>query len=207
MTLVRWLAPAAAVAGVALIAAGIVLWQASPPVPAVVLSHARSSAPALQQAAVGLADRLQAISPYAQTHPAPPRPAQPRRGTWIQVPAVGIDLPLEPGDGSDRIPYWTALVYPGTAWPGRPGNSFVYAHGIWGMFGGLLLTNRGDHVYLHDYTSGRVQSFVITRIVGRVAYNDLAWLDATSGTPLLTLQTCIGWDFKGDRYVVLATPG
>lgn len=204
----RLAAPAVALLGLALIGAGAYLAHQAPRVPAVALEHSRLLSPAAgaQPGAPSLQDRLLALSPYAQTHSAPPRPGQARRGTWIQVPAVGIDLPLEPGDGTDRIPDWEALVYPGTAWPGQPGNSYVYAHGLWGMFGGLLLADRGDHVFVRDYTSGRVQDFVITRIVGKVAYNDMSWVEATSATPQLTLQTCIGWDLRGDRWIVIAKP-
>lgn len=203
----RWVPLAAAAGGLALIGAGFYVLLASPRVPAVVAQPAgRQPAAPLPAAVQSLADRLQAISPYAQTYRLEPRPAQARHGTWIEVPAVGIDLPVRPGDGSDHIPQWEALVYPGTAWPATPGNSYVYAHGLWGMFGGLLLTSRGDHVDIHDYTTGVVHDFVVSRVVGRVHYNDLRWLQARSATPELTLQTCIGWDFRGDRYVVLATP-
>ena len=192
--------------GVILVGTGIYLAVSFTREPAVVLEHPGSSASLPQQAVASLADRLQQISPYARSHQAPARPAQPRRGLWIQVPAVGIDLPVAEGDGSNNIPYWKTLIYPGSAYPGTAGNSYVYAHGIWGMFGGLLLTSPGEHVYLHDYTSGRVDDFVISRVVGKVAYNDMRWLEARSSTPLLTLQTCIGWDLKGDRFVVLASP-
>jgi hypothetical protein len=29
----------------------------------------------------------------------------------------------------------------------------VYAHGLWGMFGGLLYARAGDEVDLHDYST------------------------------------------------------
>src|SRR5437588_13122903 len=99
----RLLAPAViAVLGALLIAVGSFLAVDFARTPAVVLQHPRSPAP-IQQAVASLAQRLQAISPYARTHSAPPRPPQPRRGTWIEVPALGIDLPLAQGDGSNRI--------------------------------------------------------------------------------------------------------
>ena len=197
---------AVAGSGMVLVGVGIYLALTLARVPAVVVDHPGPQAGLPQQVAAGLSSRLLAISPYARNHAAPPRPAQARRGLWIEMPEVGIDLPVRPGDGSDNIPDWTALVYPGTAAPGGPGNSYIYAHGIWGMFGGLLLTRAGDHLYLRDYTTGHVADFVVSRVVGRVAYDDVRWLDATSATPLLTLQTCIGWDVKGDRFIVLATP-
>lgn len=202
----RYGPPIVALTGVALIVLGSVLVLVFQRVPIVVLEHPGTRAGAPQQALAQLATRLEDISPYAQTHKAPPRPGQPLQGLWIQVPSAGISLPVVPGDGSDRIPYWEALVYPGTAQPGSPGNSYVYAHGIWGMFGGLLFAQPGDRVYLHDYSTGRVQTFVVSKVVGRVRYNDTRWLEETSTTPLLTLQTCVGWDVKGDRYIVQAVP-
>jgi len=198
--------PVVAVTGVVMIVAGIGLVLVFQRVPAVVLEHPGARAGAPQKALASLATQLEAISPYAQTHKAPPRPRQPLRGLWIEIPNEGISLPVVNGDGSDHIPYWEALVYPGSAAPGAPGNSYVYAHGIWGMFGGLLFARTGDRVYLHNYSTGHVQTFVITKVVGRVKYNDTRWLRETSSTPLLTLQTCVGWDVKGDRYVVQATP-
>jgi LPXTG-site transpeptidase (sortase) family protein len=192
--------------GVCLMVTGTLLALVFAKVPAIVLEHPGAGASAPQQALATLANRLEEISPYARQHVAPARPRQARTGLWIEIPSVGIGLPVEPGDGSDNIPYWQALWYPGTAAPGSAGNSYIYAHGIWGMFGGLLFLHDGDHVYLHDYSAGTRQDFVVSKVVGDVAYNDVHWLKATSSSPLLTLQTCIGWDVKGDRYVVLAVP-
>lgn len=198
--------PVVAATGVVLIVAGVALVLVFQRVPIVVLEHPGARAGAPQQALADLATQLDAISPYAQTHKAPPRPSQPHTGLWIEIPAEGIALPVRNGDGSDRIPYWEALVYPGTAAPGSPGNSYIYAHGIWGMFGGLLFAKTGDRVYLHDYSTGQVRTFVVSKVVGRVRYNDTRWLRETSSTPLLTLQTCVGWDVQGDRYIVQAAP-
>src|SRR5579884_1029201 len=76
------------------------------------------------------------ISQYAAAHPSGPCafPAT-RTGMWIEIPALEIDLPVREGDGSDNIPHCVALHYPGTAEPGDAGNSYLYAHGLWGMFG------------------------------------------------------------------------
>jgi hypothetical protein len=83
----------------------------------------------------------------------------PRHGLWIEIPALSIALPVSPGDGSDRIPMWKALVYPGTAWPGDAGNSYVYAHAYCGMFGGLLYAGSGDAGYLRFMSSSADQGF------------------------------------------------
>ena len=147
------------------------------------------------------------ISEYAATHSASePQPTGPRTGLWVEIPALKIALPIREGDGSNNIPDWVALHYPGTAAPGSAGNSYLYAHGIRGMFGTLLFAKRGELVLLHNYTTKLVQAFHISNVVGRTRWNDVSWLKETSGTPLLTMQTCVGADINTDRWIVQATP-
>jgi LPXTG-site transpeptidase (sortase) family protein len=129
-------------------------------------------------------------------------PACRRRAAWIEIPALSIALPVARGDGTDRIPEWKALVYPGTSWPGEPGNSYVYAHALWGMFGSLLYARVGDAAYVHDYDTGRVRTLRVTRVVGRIAYDDHRWMLFTTSRAVVTLQTCVDYDPKGDRFVV-----
>ena len=148
------------------------------------------------------------VSPYEQAHVASASgrgPAAPRRGLWIQIPALRVDLPIVEGNGSDTIPDWKALHYPGTAEPGNVGASYLYAHGLWGMFGGLLYAKDGEPVTLHDYTTGTVQTLHISRVVGDVSWDDISWLRLRSSAPLLTLQTCVGPDVHSDRWIVQAT--
>jgi hypothetical protein len=130
----------------------------------------------------------------------------PRAGLWIEAPTLGIELPVRDGDGSARIPDWMALHYPGTPEPGQPGDSYLYAHGFDGMFGPLLFAQYGSPVWLRNYTTGWSEAFRITRVVGSVAWNDTAWLRVRTSTPMLTLQTCVGADMHGDRWLVEATP-
>jgi LPXTG-site transpeptidase (sortase) family protein len=144
-----------------------------------------------------------AASPHVPTPTAIPMPK--RTGVWIEIPALEIALPLARGDGSANIPLWKALVYPGTSWPGKPGNSYVYAHAQWGMFANLLYARVGDAGYIHDYGSGRVLTFHVSRVVGQIAYNDGTWLHYQASRPTLTLMTCMDWKFTGNRYVVQLT--
>ena len=145
------------------------------------------------------------ISPYDAAHTASvPQPVGVRTGLWIEISALHIALPIQEGDGSNHIPDWVALHYPGTAMPGDTGNSYLYAHGIRGMFGGLLKAKDGQAVVLHDYTTGEQRTFHVSRVVGRTKYNDVSWIYESSATPLLTLQTCIGADINTDRWVVQA---
>ena len=182
--------------------------------PTPVLGHAdphASGAAGLVQRALSGGDGLVAALPGATA--APPEAAKPaqvqsapaRRGLWIEIPDLSIALPVQRGDGSNRIPQWAALVYPGTAWPGEPGNSFVYAHGYWEMFGGLLYARSGDVAHLHNYDTGTVRDLQVSRVVGRVPYNDTRWLSVKTAAPTLTLQTCIDFNPKGDRFIVQLT--
>lgn len=149
-------------------------------------------------------------SPAAQasTHNRMPSPtaAPPRTGVWIEMPVLGIALPVVKGDGSvNNVPLWKALVYPGTSWPGKPGNSYIYAHAQWGMFANLLYARVGDVGYIHDYGTGRISTFHVSRVVGEIAYNDGTWLHYQASRPTLTLQTCTDWNSTGKRYVVQLT--
>jgi LPXTG-site transpeptidase (sortase) family protein len=146
------------------------------------------------------------ISQYAATHTATGSLPTVRTGLWILIPDLKVALPIREGDGSNNIPDWAAMHYPGTAEPGQNGNSYLYAHGLWGMFGPLLFAHDGEQVLLHNYTTGASMTFHISRIVGRVRWNDVSWIYEGSSTPLLTLQTCIGADPHTDRWIVQATP-
>jgi LPXTG-site transpeptidase (sortase) family protein len=133
-------------------------------------------------------------------------PLPPRTGVWIEMPELGIALPVVKGDGSvNNIPLWKALVYPGTSWPGKPGNSYIYAHAQWGMFANLLYARVGDAGYIHDYSTGRISTFHVSRVVGQIPYDDGTWLHYQSSRPTLTLQTCMDWNPTGKRFVVQLT--
>lgn len=146
------------------------------------------------------------ISAYAAAHSASSSPnAAPRTGLWIEVPSLSIALPIKPGDGSNNIPDWVALQYPGTAAPGNSGNSYLYAHGLRGMFGTLLFAKDGEAVILHNYTTGSLQTLHISRVVGRTRWDDASWISQFAPVPMLTLQTCVGADIHSDRWIVQAT--
>jgi LPXTG-site transpeptidase (sortase) family protein len=156
-------------------------------------------------AAKGPASRAE---PKASANLPAPTPLPKRTGVWIELPALGIALPLAKGDGSSsssKIPLWKALVYPGTSWPGKPGNSYIYAHAQWGMFANLLYARVGDAGYIHDYGTGRVQTFHVSRVVGQIRYDDGTWLHFQARRPTLTLQTCMDWKSTGNRFVVQLT--
>jgi LPXTG-site transpeptidase (sortase) family protein len=152
-----------------------------------------------------LAANLTQISSYAANRQVENRPVQPRTGLWVEIPALHISLPVQEGDGSNHLPQWVALHYPGTVAPGAQGNSYVYAHGLWGMFGGLLYARAGDEVDLHDFSTGNLRVLHVARVVGKIAWNDVSWIHAGAAAPTLTLQTCVDDNLHGSRFIVQAT--
>ncbi len=177
--------------------------------PAVALQRASQDGPRTTAPGVPTPPALFLPVPVPATAvPSPPaavqKPSVARHGTWLEIPALAIALPVQEGRMDVPVPFWKALVYPGTAWPGKPGNSYLYAHGIWGEFGGLLWAKVGEPVYVHDYDTRNVATLHISRVVGRTAWNDATWLGVTSAQPLLTMQTCTSYDPHGDLWIVQA---
>lgn len=123
--------------------------------------------------------------------------------TRIQVPRLGIDLPVVEGDGVDA-PLHMAAHYPGTAWPGGGSNIYLYAHARQQMFQSLWNAQLGDLVYL-DLVDGSERVYQVTKIEPDIAWNDLSVLDPTP-TEQLTLQTCTGTQDTDPRFLVIATP-
>jgi LPXTG-site transpeptidase (sortase) family protein len=167
--------------------------------------HLTGATAATARPPAALSVKLAQISSYAANRQVETRPAQPHTGLWVEIPALQIALPVREGDGSDRVPQWQALHYPGTVTPGMQGNSYLYAHGLWGMFGGLLFARSGDEVRLHDYRTGTSRVMHVTRVVGNVAWNDTRWIHVTAGQATLTLQTCVDDNLRGNRFIVQAT--
>lgn len=204
----------AAAAGLLLTAGGAYLTVAYLRTPAVALQHAPPpGVPAdVPQQLLPLLARLPADiapgTPIALNAPSVPKraaaTAAARHGTWIEIPALGIALPIREGRVNGAIEPWVAEHFPTTVAPGQPGNSYLYSHGLWGMFGGLIWAQRGEAVGIHDYATGRVLTFHVTRVVGAVRWNDYSWIDTSSERPMLTLQTCIDYNPHGDRWIVEA---
>lgn len=148
-------------------------------------------------------------APAAAALPADtPEPAIPN-GYRIQVPHLGIDLPIREGDlkrdiEDQRTPENFAFHLPGTSLPGENGNTYLYAHARRGMFLSLWNARPGDEV-LVSAPDGRVLVYVVRVILPRVAPGDVSVVQATS-EERLTLQTSTGPSPSDPRFVVLAFP-
>lgn len=202
--------PATLLGGVALILVAAIAiafglagaWPAVLPIPRPTPSTDLASAAtpgAASIAPAGSASAAAIPSPAA----APASHAPGIRADRIVVPAVGIDLPVIEGDGVDA-PLGKAAHYPGTGWPGGGTNVYLYAHARDGMFIGLWDVTVGDEIDLH-LVDGTSRPYVVRRVLPKVAWNAIRYLDPTS-TEQLTLQTCTSYQETAPRFLVIAVP-
>jgi len=131
-------------------------------------------------------------------------------GYRIEMPRLGIDLPIAEGDVErdvvvQKTPENFAFHFPGTAIPGTFGNSYIYAHARQGMFLSLWNARIGDQVSITT-PAGIEIKFVVTEVHPRVPPADTSWLQP-SGDERLTLQTSTGPNREDPRFVVIAAPG
>lgn len=130
-------------------------------------------------------------------------------GYRIQLPRLGIDLPIAEGDlyrdtVEQQTPENFAFHFPGTAIPGAIGNSYIYAHARRGMFLTLWNARIGDEVKITT-PAGSELKFVVTDVYRSVPPADTSWLQP-SDVERLTLQTSTGPNREDPRFVVIAAP-
>jgi sortase (surface protein transpeptidase) len=188
------------VVGGALILAGILLVAglgvAAPPSVAPTPLAIASSTPA-QNSATAVAS--------ATRDPRTPIPT----GYRIQIPRLGIDLPIAEGDvvrdiDQQKTPEGFAFHLPGTSIPGLGSNTYLYAHARTGMFLSLWNARPGDEVFIST-PDLRALKYVIGEVHPRVAPDDVSWVQPTS-TERLTLQTSTGPNASDPRFVAVAVP-
>ena len=121
----------------------------------------------------------------------------------IQVPELGIDLPVVAGDGT-HAPLYKAVLDPFLALPGTGARSMVYAHAQNGMFGPLFHTRIGEHVVIRRRDAPAL-NYVIARYYPRWPINDLSVLRPLPQEQLV-LVTCTTWNLSDPRQVVIANP-
>ena len=130
-------------------------------------------------------------------------------GYRIEMPRLGIDLPIAEGDVErdvvvQKTPENFAFHFPGTAIPGTFGNSYIYAHARQGMFLSLWNARIGDQVSITTPAGAQIK-FVVTEVHPKVPPADTSWLQP-SGDERLTLQTSTGPNREDPRFVVIAAP-
>ena len=191
----------AALAGTLLLAVGIALVAGS------AIPRAGSVAPIavpIPRASATIASDAPTVSatPEQTTGPIP-------NGYRIQMPRLGIDLPIAEGDlyrdtVEQQTPENFAFHFPGTAIPGDIGNSYIYAHARRGMFLTLWNARVGDEVKITTPAGGELK-FVVTDVYRSVPPADTSWLQPTD-VERLTLQTSTGPNREDPRFVVVAAP-
>ena len=167
---------------------------------------ARLAAATATAAAAATATQTTPSGSSASPTPLPPIPL----GYRVQIPRLGIDLPIMEGDlerdtVEQQTPENWAFHLPGTAIPGHGANSYFYAHARRGMFITLWNAAVGDEVWIST-PDGKALRYVVSEIHPRVAPEDVSWAMATA-PERLTLQTSTGPNPGDPRFVVVALPG
>lgn len=145
------------------------------------------------------------MRPSATRDPRAPIPL----GYRIQIPRLGIDLPVAEGDivrdiDQQKTPESFAFHLPGTAIPGEGSNTYLYAHARTGMFLTLWNAKPGDEVFIST-PDLKVFKYVIVETQPRVAVDDVSWVQPTA-SERLTMQTSTGPNPRDPRYVAVAVP-
>ena len=150
---------------------------------------------------------IAAVTAAATASPDPRAPIA--LGYRIQIPRLGIDLPIAEGDvvrdiQQQKTPENFAFHLPGTAIPGQGSNAYLYAHARTGMFLSLWKSRVGDEVLIST-PDLKVLRYVIVEIRPRVPFDDVSVIQPTSREQL-TLQTSTGPNPNDPRYVAVAVP-
>jgi sortase (surface protein transpeptidase) len=187
--------------GVALVVTGG-LPRAGPVAPLALPSASISASPVPSAPAVSPTAAVVSPTPVPTIGPIPD-------GYRVQLPRLGIDLPIAEGDIEQDVvrqqtPEGFAFHFPGTAIPGTFGNSYLYAHARRGMFLSLWNARIGDQVTITT-PAGAELKFVVTEVHPRVPPDETRWLQP-SGDERLTLQTSTGPNGHDPRFVVIAAP-
>lgn len=120
----------------------------------------------------------------------------------LQVPKVGIDLPIRAGDGDAPIAEGVAWHLEGTAPVGQGGNAFFYSHARSGSFATLWDVQLGDFVKV-VFANGTVTTYVVSQIVPLALATEVRWLQRTD-EERLTLQTSTGSAAELPKFIVIA---
>lgn len=126
----------------------------------------------------------------------------------IQIPRLGINLPVAEGDvprdvDNAQTPEYYAFHLPGTSMFDA-GNTYIYAHARVGMFLSLWNARIGDLVIVR--TPAGTRQYIVEEIHPRVPPTETSWAGPTADTRL-TLQTSTGPNGNDPRFVVVARPG
>lgn len=161
----------------------------------------RAAAPAERQPAQIIAPGQFPAAPPVLTSPTPL--AESHVGLRIQLPGLGINLPIVEGDGYNA-PLYEAAHYPGSAWPGDNARSVIYAHARAGMFGPLFQAKVGDQVVI-DRPDGPPLNYTIKQYYPKWPITDTSVLQPLNQAQIV-LITCTTYNYDDPRIVAVAVP-
>ncbi len=151
--------------------------------------------------------RLRALLPNFQSV-AELQPASAQRDLGqrpVSITLNGATVPIKPG--TESVAGWTldrqsAFHVEQSAYPGEDGNSIVYGHNTWNIFGSLKLLKIDDLIEVTTL-DGTTKNYQIFDVV-IVPPNENGYLFPTNREQL-TIYTCTGFLDK-DRLIVRAVP-
>lgn len=153
---------------------------------------------------------LPSLTPFptetSSTAPSTPTPSRfpkldskPER---LKISKLGIDLPVQDGEGLAPIPEGIAWRLKGSAPLGTGSNAFIYAHARLGSFLNLWDAQLGDDIQV-SFVDGSLASYRVSLIAPLVVATDLRWMAATTDERI-TLQTSTGSEPDLPKFIVVA---
>lgn len=151
--------------------------------------------PAPEEIPTHLRDVVNAITPLPMPTPGP------EQATRIQIPVIGVDAPVLPGDDWETLKKG-AGHHIGSANPGERGNCVISAHNdIFGeIFRDLPELDLGDEIFVH--TRSQVYRYVVTQ--KRIIKPTEVSVMYPTSQPTLTLISCYPYGIDTHRIVVIA---
>jgi LPXTG-site transpeptidase (sortase) family protein len=118
----------------------------------------------------------------------------------VSISRLHINLPILQGTTTGSARERRAYHHPRSGWPGSGRSTYIYGHARAGTFINLWRAKRGDRVIL-TLKNGK-KAYYTVYWVHLVKWNDSRWVYAKG--EILALQTCVGRNPKGPRFMVLA---
>jgi len=126
---------------------------------------------------------------------------------YIEIPKIGVMLPVTHGTKSDELDYEAGHMY-GTSVPvgGTDTNAVIAGHtGLPNakLFTDLTDLTEGDVFYIH--VLGEVHVYTVTAIHTVLPEDEMPYLQVQKGQDLVTLYTCTPYGINDHRLIVTGT--
>ena len=126
---------------------------------------------------------------------------------YIEIPKIGVMLPIAHGTKSDELDYEAGHMY-GTSVPvgGTDTNAVIAGHtGLPNakLFTDLTDLTEGDEFYIH--VLGEVHVYTVTAVHTVLPDDEMPYLQVVKGQDLVTLYTCTPYGINDHRLIVTGT--